>query len=122
MGVYGGGCSRTEPPAEKEPSRTEEKPAPRTEVGLGTLMRDGTSLYEGRIIQTTATVVSNLERNGQTVVRLAEPGAPPEGANMFCVLAEPPAALPIMGESIVLRGNKRGSAITPCWIVLDAGR
>ena len=121
------GCSRTdrgdekEKPRVEEKPRTEAKPEPRTDVGFGTLIRDEAT-YEGRFIQTTAAVVSNLEKNGKTIVRLAEPGAPPDSANMFCVLADPPASLPAMGASILIRGHKRGVAFSPCWIVLDAGR
>jgi len=122
MGVFIGGCSRTEPVADQAPPRAEEKPSLPKDVALGTLMRDVNGFHEGRPIQTTASVVSYLERNGQTVIRVAEPGAPPDGPNMFCVLADPPAPLPAMGETILLRGNKRGSAISPCWIVLDAAR
>ena len=89
---------------------------------IGSLLRDQRGIYDGRVVQTTGSVVSYIERSTEPLVlRLNEPGAPVDGPDLFCVLLDRPRALPAMGELVSVRGNKRGNGIGACEIVLDAG-
>ena len=131
LGLLCASCSRSQPapekgtsgtrPAKEMPSAAGALDAPKV-VAFGTLLRDAAGVYDGKVIETTAMVQSYLERPGADVIRLEEPGAPPDGPNMFCVLAERIAARPALQDRIVIRGTKRGNGVSPCSIVSDAGR
>ena len=120
LGLLASHCSKSKPPPEKEAPPVD--PFAPLSVKIGALLRDQRGIYDGRVVQTTGSVLSFIQSTNQPVVlRLTEPGAPVEGPDLFCVLLDPPSVQPAMGELVSVRGNKRGNGIGACEIVLDAG-
>ena len=123
IGVFAGGCPRSQPAAEKEEPRTEVKtPDGRVFVAMGPLLRDQGGAYDGREIETFGQFVSKLERGNDVIFRIEEPGAPPDGKTMFCLLADPTQSTPVFGQRVAVRGTKRGSALSVCTVTFDGGR
>jgi hypothetical protein len=129
VGALVAGCSRSEPtPGKQESAAAKElagspgQPGVPKDVGFGTLLRDAAGVYDGKLVQTIGSLQSYLESPDALVLRLEEPGAPPDGPNLFCVLMVRPANLPVMQDRITVRGTKREKALTQCSIVSNAGR